>query len=511
MPTLRLQGEKEKKQGIYYEFNTSDEPLGEGGTGKVYPGRCVNERTGASEEVAIKFMFSDLSEDMIERARREAAITLQNDNLVKMKGFFEIQDVSPTGKVYKRYHVVSELLRGVMLSDLMHGKTTSHDGTEMPFAQQLYKDYINDPFRFSLFIIKNVLSGLMALHDAGYIHRDIDPTNIMITTDNHVKLIDFGIAKQLIQLSTFDKNLTATGQFMGKMSYAAPELALGDIKNQGKATDLYSVGILLFQCVVGHLPFEGPDNEVMRMQLNQKIPSNLIKQRALRKIIEKATAKKIENRYQSASEFRADLERIQNKPYPETGGGLKKVGLIVAACALVGAIAAFFLLNKGGGSDGPERPDTEQVATAPASGFSAVLADLKDASKAKAAVGELEKLANEGNAEATYLLSRLYFVSKSVNDYRPDSVKLMQTNSGIAIDYTKAHQLLLKTVEANPSDYRAYYELGCDYLGGESRTDAVSRDIAKADDYFTKALELAEAAGDVDYSRNIRGQMEKYQ
>ena len=277
MAIYRLQGKAEKRSGIYYEFDPSEEPLGEGGMGKVYKGRCVNEVTGTAFDVAIKFMFSDLPAHAIERARREASIQIRHDNLVEMLGFIDIEEKGPLGDIQHHYHVVSELLDGIMLDDLLAGKLTNKRGEPMPFAQKLYNDYQRDPYHFATYIIRNVLSGLMALHDAGYIHRDIDPTNIMITSNGHIKLIDFGIAKQMQSLTTNDKSLTVAGVFMGKPEYAAPELILGDIKSQDKTTDIYAVGILLFQCIIGHPPFEGDRHEVMNKQLHQKMPLGLIK------------------------------------------------------------------------------------------------------------------------------------------------------------------------------------------------------------------------------------------
>lgn len=510
MAVIRLQGEAEKQEGIYYEFDTSTQLLGEGGTGKVFAGRRVKESTGEAKNVAIKFLYSDLPENIVERARRESEIHLHNDNLIEMLGFIEIEEKSPKGDVFKRNHVVSELLHGVMLDDLMHGKTTDPAGNDIPFAQKLYKDYINDPYHFSIFIIKNVLSGLMALHDAGYIHRDIDPTNIMITSDERIKLIDFGIAKQMQSLNTFDKSLTSTGQFIGKASYAAPELVLGDVKSQCRATDTYSVGILLFQCLVGHLPFEGSDGEIMAMQLHNKIPSNLIKQTAIKKIIEKATDKKIAKRFQSAAEFRVALEQISHLPYPESGMMLKQYAkpagiAVVALLALLGLISLFKSPSKGSGEDAATEAENSGVVT-----YATVLANLKSAETAAEGLNQLDSLVQNNDAEATYLMSRLCFLSNSSSDYRADSIKQMQKLANVKIDNKKAHDLLLKTIELNPKDYRALYELGLDFLGGPSRTDFIERDVDKANDYFIEALNYAGEKNDVDFVKSIDEQMQKY-
>lgn len=312
MAKIKLQGEEEKRKNIYYEVDTADKPIGEGGMGKVMRGLCVDEATKVSRPVAIKFLYADLPAHAIERARREANIQLRNDNLVEMLGFIEV-DSYVGNKPTKHYHVVSELLHGISLSDIFEGKCSDKSGNEIPFAKKLLKDYQTDPVHFAKNIVMNVLSGLIALHDAGYVHRDIDPSNIMLTEDEHIKLIDFGIAKQVSKLTTHDKSLTTTGVFMGKAEYAAPELVLGDLRHQNQTTDIYAMGILLYQCIVGHVPFEGPSHVVLEKQLHKNIPLRLIKERKIRKIIECATEKNQNVRYQTASQMRVALENYEGK------------------------------------------------------------------------------------------------------------------------------------------------------------------------------------------------------
>ena len=332
MAIITLQGEAEKKLGIYYQVDSSQEPIGSGGMGQVFKGLQVNQRTGATREVAVKVMYSDLPPSTIERARREASIRLRNDNLIEMLAFIETTEQDTFGgQSRKHYHVVSELLEGIALSDLMDGKTTDRTGVEMPIAVKMLQDYRNDPEHFAVIIITNILSGLLALHDAGYIHRDIDPSNIMLTKDGKVKLIDFGIAKQMNDLTTSDKGLTVAGSFMGKPEYAAPELANGDIKHQNQTTDIYATGILLYQCIIGHPPFEGPRHEVLDKQLHAKIPLAPVKNKALRQIISIACEKKQELRYQSAAQMRVALETM-------AGSGRKmspKKRLTIIAAAVV--------------------------------------------------------------------------------------------------------------------------------------------------------------------------------
>lgn len=332
MAIIRLQGKAEKEAGIYYEVDSSSKPIGEGGMGKVYQGKSVNTNTGVARPVAIKFLYMDLPESAIERARREASIRLRNDNLVEMLGFIET-DEDRDGHIVKHYHVVSELLHGVSLSDLIQGKTTGADGKEIPYARELYNLYQTNPSEFAKIIIKNTLSGIMALHDAGYIHRDIDPSNIFITDDRHIKVIDFGICKRLDDLqSDAKKQLTVAGTFMGKPEYASPELALGDLKCQNQTTDIYALGVLLYECLTGKVPFEGTRYDVLDKQVKEKLPLSDIQDKGIKKIIEKATEKRQEQRYQSAAAMRADLESLDSN---SSGAGGKNRNLILI-CAGIG-------------------------------------------------------------------------------------------------------------------------------------------------------------------------------
>lgn len=366
MALVQIQGKAEHRTGIHYEFDPSEQPLGKGGMGKVYRGFCVDDRTGSSREVAIKFMFEDLPQSVIERARREASIQLRHENLVEMLGFIETEEVNGIGEVVHHYHVVSELLEGVMLDDLLQGKLTDHNGHVVAYAQKLYNDFQRDVYRFATQIVRSVLSGLMTLHDAGYIHRDIDPTNIMVTSAGQVKLIDFGIAKQMRLLTTNDKLLTVAGAFMGKPEYAAPELVLGDIKSQDLTTDIYAVGILLFQCIVGHPPFEGDRADVLQMQLHNKLPLHLIRNSGVRRIVATATEKSRAKRYHSAAEFRVALDNLplQLKNSPLAWKPAYSIAAaIVAACIVAGGTAALIFL----GDDKPEVsyppvPDAEEIA-----------------------------------------------------------------------------------------------------------------------------------------------------
>lgn len=486
MAIIRLQSDIERQKHLYYEFDSTDNPLGEGGMGKVYKGRCVNERTGVARNVAIKFMFNDVPEHVIERARREASIQLRNDNLVEMLGFIEINDKSILGENKKRYHVVSELLEGVMLDDLLQGKTTDPYGNPIPFAQKLYNDYQNNPFQFAVFVIRNILSGIMALHDAGYIHRDIDPTNIMVTKDEHIKLIDFGIAKQLNLLNTQDKALTNAGVFIGKPWYAAPELVLGDVKYQNQTTDIYTIGILFFQLYMKQRPFEGANHDVLDMQLHKSMPLKVIPHKGIKKIIRKATNKKQELRYQSAAEFRVDVDNL--KIIPPNPLNLRTKWIVGSfAIAIV-----VFLIVWGIILPHPKPPLSPQ----PIENYQEAVKMLKSNENEYQGIASLKKLSEQNDYNATYLLSRLYFDAqyKKKYDNVPDSIWQLQIASHFQPDHKEVTELLQKAVLINPNDCNSLYDLGVEYFIGNRET-LEERDIEKAKKYLNKALEEAEKCG----------------
>lgn len=313
MADIIMQSEKGRQRGIHYQFNFSDKPIGEGGMGKVFKGLCVDERSGFTRAVAIKLLYSSLPESAYQRAKREAQMQFRNDNLVEMLDYIEVEEKGKLGEVHKHCYVISELLIGVSLLDILNGKTKDFEGEDVPYAVKMLQEYKNDSEHFAITIVCNILSGLIALHDAGYIHRDIDPSNIILTHDGHIKLIDFGIAKHMNNLTTGDKALTIAGKFMGKPEYAAPELVLGDISHQNQTTDIYAVGILLYQCIVGHPPFEGTRYGILDCQLKTKLPLNNIKNRSLRTIIATACEKKQEYRYQTAAQMRVAIENLYGK------------------------------------------------------------------------------------------------------------------------------------------------------------------------------------------------------
>lgn len=442
----KIQGKLEERNGYHYEFDMHSKPIGQGGMGVVYKGFKIYDVIGTRTVVAIKAMFEGLPSEVYERAEREASIRLRNENLVEMLGFISETDVDPYGMKKNKYYVVSEYLNGIVLSDLLSGQFKDKDGIEIPYAKQLYTSYISDRERTSIEIIKNILSGVSALHDKKYIHRDIDPTNIMVTDKGAIKLIDFGIAKNVGTLSTIDKSLTQAGKFIGKAEYASPELVLGDVKNQGFHTDIYAIGILLYQLLVGRQPFSGSKYEILQMQLNDKLPLKHIKNIPLRKIVKKATEKNRNDRYMSAAQMRVDLDKA------EVQNSNPIIKYWKAGAAIIAASAACACLIFGLKNNIPEKvehrnndllsenkisvPSTKPTQVVPHYTYSGALEKLNpdDNDKAQQGLEELRTMAANGNVDATATLGLLYVVD---DKNQGENVKKYRENLGLANDESK--------------------------------------------------------------------------
>lgn len=158
-------------------------------------------------------------------------------------------------------------------------------------------------------IAREIAKALEAAHRQGLVHRDIKPHNILLTRDGTVKVTDFGIARA----ASAATSLTATGTVIGSVHYFSPEQARGDAVDS--ASDLYSLGVVLYEMVTGELPFTGESPVAIALkhlqestrpvrELNPEVP------RELERIIRKATAKSKADRYQSAQELLADLRRL---------------------------------------------------------------------------------------------------------------------------------------------------------------------------------------------------------
>ena len=264
--------------------------------GVVYEAEDLNLK----RHVALKFLQDSTTrtEEALERFRREAqsASALNHPNICTV---YEI------GEHEGHPFIAMELMTGRTLKSMI-------DGQPLPLDQVL---------EFGI----QIADSLDAAHSQQIIHRDIKPGNIFITERGQVKIVDFGLAKRAEKAETImgdgetptvsiQTHLTKTGSLMGTVSYMSPEQARG--KEMDARTDLYSFGVVLYEMSTGAPPFgEGTAGEILEalftrkpvspQSLNRKIP------RELAEIIAKAMEKDRNLRYQSASEIRADLQRLR--------------------------------------------------------------------------------------------------------------------------------------------------------------------------------------------------------
>ena len=268
------------------------ELIGYGGMAEVHRGRD----TRLNREVAIKMLRADLARDpsFLTRFRREAhsAAGLNHPSIVAVYDTGE--SIAPDGTALP--FIVMEYVEGRTLRDILkiEGRL---------------------PARRAMEITADVCAALDFSHRNGIVHRDIKPANVMITPNGAVKVMDFGIARAVADTS---QTVTQTANVIGTAQYLSPEQARGEAVDA--RSDVYSTGCLLYELVTGMPPFQGDspvavayqhvrENPVMPSARNPEIP------RTLDSIVMKALAKNQLNRYQSAGDMRADLQRaLANQP-----------------------------------------------------------------------------------------------------------------------------------------------------------------------------------------------------
>ncbi len=258
------------------------EKLGEGGMGVVYKGVDVD----LDRAVAIKMLSPELSRnpDIVERFRTEARAqaNLNHVNLATLYAFL-VHD----GNAF----IAMEFVEGENFEQLIRRRGPLPAEDAVPWFKQ-------------------ALLGVGAAHRMGIVHRDIKPTNLMLNRQGIVKVMDFGIAKVVGARGT-----TRTGMQLGTPAYMSPE------QIQGRAidvrTDIYALGITLYQMLSGHVPFEeGSDFEIMRHQVSTPPPPMIdlhpYAPVQYQNVVTKAIAKDPEDRYRNVEEFGAALERPES-------------------------------------------------------------------------------------------------------------------------------------------------------------------------------------------------------
>ncbi|HPF88381.1 MAG TPA: Stk1 family PASTA domain-containing Ser/Thr kinase [Candidatus Limiplasma sp.] len=255
--------------------------LGQGGMSLVY--RAIDIRTG--HNVAVKILKSEYNNDseFLERFQREAhaAGRMSHHNIVNLL------DVGTEGEF--RY-LVLEYISGNTLKDIIKEKGALNPNTAIQ-------------------ITIRILSALQHAHDNGIVHRDIKPQNVLVNTNGHIKVADFGIAR-----ITNTKTISKGDMVIGSVHYSSPEQARGNVVEA--TSDIYSTGVVLYEMLTGRVPFIGDNPVTVAMQqvnaapppireLNPDIPP------AIASVVMKALEKFPQKRFQSAREMADALLRAK--------------------------------------------------------------------------------------------------------------------------------------------------------------------------------------------------------
>lgn len=262
--------------------------LGEGGMGAVYRARIVKN----ARPVAIKFLREEIVgvEQFESRFEAEVNVTakVQHENIVKVYDHGHLSD--------GRRYLVLELLTGRSLGEIMH--TSQHI-----------------EWRRALRITRDIARALEAVHEQEIVHRDIKPENIFLLPHKGgetAKLMDFGLAKTLVA-PEYDQELTQPGFAIGTPTYMAPERVTGDYDCR---SDLYGLAVVAYEMLVGKPPFDGEPTDILKDHLLKALPlpSEVRPEAgvpaAVERLLVKALAKKVEERFQSATELITSLDLL---------------------------------------------------------------------------------------------------------------------------------------------------------------------------------------------------------
>lgn len=252
--------------------------MGAGGMATVY----LAEQESFGREVALKIMSDQLGKDDVwaKRFMHEARIVsrLSHSNIVPV---FDV------GNHEGRFYISMELLKGGKLADRMEQGISAADAVR---------------------IVCGVAAGLDYAGEKGFVHRDIKPDNIMFRDDGTPVILDFGIAKQ----KDGESKMTQTGTIVGTTGYMSPEQAMG--QELDERSDIYSLGVMFYELLTGQVPFRGDSAVAVLLKHVQEAPPPLPSHfSAFQPALDKALAKKPEQRYRRASEMIEHLRELESQ------------------------------------------------------------------------------------------------------------------------------------------------------------------------------------------------------
>lgn len=320
--------------------------LGAGGMSEVY----LAQDTRLNRPVALKLLPAYFAADdarlRLFQSEARAASALNHPNILTIYEVGENEGV---------YFIATEFIDGQTIRELIKER-------ELPVKEVLE-------------IVEQIASALSSAHAAGIVHRDIKPENIMRRTDGLLKILDFGIAKLIEPETTEEIHETArlrvhteAGQVMGTVSYMSPEQARGLAVDE--RTDIWSLGVVLYEMVTGRLPFSGATRMDTMVAILDREPAPLaevVKERAplLQSIINKCLSKEVVDRYGTMSELVADLKDVRERPIDEPGVGARAASARALRWTIAGVVVvllvaavATILYRRGGLSNSPPAPAT---------------------------------------------------------------------------------------------------------------------------------------------------------
>jgi len=251
--------------------------LGVGGMGQVYRARDPR----LERDIALKILQTDDAEHRKRFAREARAIAaLNHPNIVTIHSVEEVE-----GQPF----LTMELVEGTPLNRLIP-----------PGGFELHE---------LLAIAAPVAEGLAAAHARGIVHRDLKPPNVMVSADGRVKMLDFGLAKNIEAKNLASADETREGQIIGTLAYMSPEQLMADTVDA--RSDIFSLGVLIYEMATGKRPFDGPNPAVILVSLlNSPVPQIGGASADLDRIISRATARKPGGRYQRVVDLLSDLRAL---------------------------------------------------------------------------------------------------------------------------------------------------------------------------------------------------------